>query len=128
MGAVRLLLADDNSVVLEMIAELLQPEFAVVAALSSGKDVLEQWRPAKPDIMVLDISLGDMTGFDVARRLQRAGCKAKIIFLTVHESTQFVRAAFDLEAAGYVFKSRIDPDLTEAIRSVSAGKRFSSAA
>ena len=45
-----------------------------------------------------------MTGFEVARRLKKSGCPAKIIFLTVHENIDFISAAFDLDAFGYVFK------------------------
>ena len=74
-----------------------------------------------PDLIILDISLGDMTGFEVARRLKKSGNTAKIIFLTVHEDIDFVRAAFDLGASGYVFKSRISSDLITAIDTVLCG-------
>ena len=68
-----------------------------------------------------------MTGFDVVRQLKKSSSSAKIIFLTVHENIDFVRAAFDLDAAGYVFKSRISSDLIEAINTICNGGRFSSA-
>lgn len=127
MHSTRLLLADDNPEILETLTDMLQPAYAVVGALSDGDSVLCQVSALSPDIIILDISLPDMTGFEVLRRLKREGVTAKVIFLTVHENIDFVRAAFDLDVSGYVFKSRISSDLVEAIRTVSAGGRFSSA-
>jgi DNA-binding NarL/FixJ family response regulator len=77
-----------------------------------------------PDIILLDVSLGDMTGFSVAKRLKNMCGEAKIIFLSVHENSDFVRAAFDLGASGYVFKSQVSSDLKDALEAVSRGQRF----
>ena len=127
MHSIRLVLADDNPEVLETLADMLQPDYVVAGALSNGTSVLQQVDELKPDVIILDISLPDMTGFDVVRQLKKRGCSAKVIFLTVHENIDFVRAAFELDAAGYVFKSRISSDLVEAINTISNGGRFSSA-
>ncbi len=127
MHSIRLVLADDNPEVLETLTDMLQPDYVVAGALSNGESVLQQVAELKPDILILDISLPDMTGFDVVRQLKKRGCGAKVIFLTVHENIDFVRAAFELDAAGYVFKSRISSDLVEAINTIGNGGRFSSA-
>ena len=124
MRPIRLVLADDNPEVLETLLDLLQPQYEVVGALPDGTSLLEQVSALQPDIIILDISLPDMTGFDVVRRLKKGNSSAKIIFLTVHENIDFVRAAFDLDAAGYVFKSRISSDLIEAINATSNGGPF----
>lgn len=110
-----------------MLIDLLQPAYDIAGAFSDGTSVLEQVATLNPDLVILDISLGDITGFEVARRLRKAGCPAKIIFLTVHENIDFVRAAFDLDASGYVFKSRISSDLVDAINRACEGGHFSSA-
>jgi DNA-binding NarL/FixJ family response regulator len=125
--SIRLVLADDNPEVLETLTDMLQPDYVVAGALSDGASVLRQVAVLKPDVIILDISLPDMTGFDVVRQLKKTGTTAKVIFLTVHENIDFVRAAFELDAAGYVFKSRISSDLVEAINTISNGGRFSSA-
>ncbi|MGA8878156.1 MAG: response regulator transcription factor [Candidatus Korobacteraceae bacterium] len=127
MHSIRLLLADDNLEILETLVDMLQPAYLVVAALPDGASVLEQAPALNPDLIILDISLGDMAGFEVARRLKKAGVPAKVIFLTVHENIDFVRAAFDVGAVGYVYKSRISSDLIEAIDKICAGGHFSSA-
>jgi DNA-binding NarL/FixJ family response regulator len=121
-----LLLADDNPALLETLIEMLEPSYRVAAALCNGASVLERVSVLRPDLVILDISLGDLTGFEVARRLKDIGCSAKIIFLSVHEDIDFVNAAFELGACGYVFKSRITADLTKAIDIVFNGGQFAS--
>ena len=98
---------------------MLEPAYTIVAALSCGAPVTEQAITLLPDLIILDISLGDISGFEVARRLKRAGCAAKIIFLSLHEDMDFVGAAFGLGASGFVFKSRLSTDLENAIAAVS---------
>ena len=121
-----LLLADDNPALLATLIEMLKPAYRVAAALGNGASVLEKVSGLCPDLVILDISLGDLTGFEVARRLKEMGCPAKIIFLSVHEDIDFVNAAFELGACGYVFKSRITTDLAEAIDTVFKGGQFAS--
>jgi DNA-binding NarL/FixJ family response regulator len=121
-----LLLADDNPALLETLIEMLEPSYRVAAALGNGASVLEKVSGLRPDLIILDISLGDLTGFEVARRLRDIACPAKIIFLSVHEDIDFVNAAFELGACGYVFKSRISMDLTNAIDVVFNGGQFAS--
>jgi DNA-binding NarL/FixJ family response regulator len=122
-----ILLADDNPALLAILVEMLQNAHRVVAALPNGKSVLEQVSALAPDLVILDISLGDLTGFEVARRLRDSGCVAKIIFLTVHEDIDFVRAGFDIGASGFVYKSRVTEDLMKAIDIVFNGGKFASA-
>ncbi len=124
MASVRVLIADDSPAVLENIAEMLQEEFVVAAAVPDGNSVVLAVTTLNPDVVVLDISLGDMTGFDVARRLREMKCPAKIVFLTVHESLDFVQAAIAVGASGYVFKSRADADLVDAVNAAFRGEEF----
>jgi DNA-binding NarL/FixJ family response regulator len=120
----RVLLADDNPAILEVLKQLLQKEFQILAALKDGSEVVRDAPTLKPDVIVLDISMGDLNGFEVTRKLHASHCASKIIFLTVHEELEFIRAAFDAGASGYVFKSRMNTDLREAIQVVQAGKVF----
>ena len=122
----RILLADDNPSMLEIIVDILGKNYTVVATLPSGASVLDKVDAIRPDVAILDVFLGDMSGFEVARRLRDRGCPAKIIFLTVHEAIDFVSEAFNIGASGYVFKSRVAEDLTKAIDVVIYGGRFTS--
>jgi CheY-like chemotaxis protein len=121
-----LLLVDDSPLFLQLLGEMLQGTYKIAAALSSGAEVVEQAAALLPDLIILDISLGAVNGFEVARRLKIAGCPAKIIFLTLHEDMAFVAAAFTLGASGFVCKSRLATDLENAIVTVFSGGRFGS--
>jgi len=121
-----LVLADDNSAMLSMLVEILQDDYSVAAALPNGTAVLAQVATLNPDLIILDVSLGDISGFEVARCLKDSACTARIIFLTVHEDIEFVNAAFDIGVAGYVFKSRISEDLAKTIDIVFKGGRYAS--
>ena len=103
---------------------MLGADFAVVGSLTNGASVLAESARLNPDVILLDVSLGDMTGFQVAERLHSRGCSAKIVFLSVHENVEFVHAAFAIGASGYVFKSQIVRDLANAIRIASKGGNF----
>ena len=121
-----ILLVDDNHAVLEVLAGMLEPTYKIAATLCNGTAVVDQAAALHPDLIILDVSLGDISGFEVAKRLKRAGCPAKIIFLSLHEDMDFVGAAFGLGASGYVFKSRLTTDLENAIAAVLSGGQFSS--
>jgi two-component system nitrate/nitrite response regulator NarL len=103
---------------LDILVDLLKSEFLIVGTLSSGSSALAEAANFKPDIILMDVHLGDMTGFHVAERLKSTGCLAKIVFLSVHESIDFIEAAQDLGAAGYVFKSQIARDLVKTLHAV----------
>ena len=124
MPPVRVLLVDDNSEFLQAEAEMMREVFSVVGTLSNGKSVLPAVAELKPDVVVLDLSLGDMTGFEVVRRLKAAGAKTRVVFLTIHEGEEFVEAAMKLGVAGYVFKSQAVQDLAPAIQAASRGETY----
>jgi CheY-like chemotaxis protein len=121
-----ILLVDDNHAVLEVLVGMLEPTYKIAATLCNGTAVVDQAAALHPDLIILDVSLGDVSGFEVAKRLKRAGSPAKIIFLSLHEDMDFVGAAFGLGASGYVFKSRLTTDLENAIAAVLSGGQFSS--
>ena len=120
----RLLLADDNQAVLDSVVKILQTDFIITGAFTDGKSVLDKVIWLNPDIIILDISMGDVSGLDVARCLKNLHCQAKLIFLSVHDDIDFVQAAFTLGAAAYVPKSVLNSDLVAAIAAASHNMLF----
>jgi len=120
----RLLIVDDNPAMLEMLIDMLHSDFSIVGTLSTGGAALKEAAAMNPDIILMDVSLGDMSGFSVAEHLQKTGCIGRIVFVSVHESFSFVHAARCLGVAGYIFKSQIGRDLLNALRRVSMGEQF----
>jgi len=118
------LLVDDHPAVLRQTMELLAGEFRVAAALHDGAQLDAAVAEHRPDLIVLDITLPGASGIDLARRLTASRCTAKIVFLTVHADADYVRAAFDAGASGYVIKSRLASDLLPALHAALEGRRF----
>jgi DNA-binding NarL/FixJ family response regulator len=120
----RILLADDHKAMRERVVQLLEDEFEILGALEDGLAIVNAAIRLKPDLCLLDISMPILNGIEVANQLKRDGSTAKIIFLTIHEDPDFVQAALNTGALGYVVKSRIASDLLTAVRNVVAGRRF----
>jgi DNA-binding NarL/FixJ family response regulator len=124
----RVLVVDDHAQMLEHAALTLQQEFTVVARLRDVESLLDGWPSARPDVVVIDVSLTGGSGFDAAGRLRAAGCRAAIVFLSVHEEAEFVDAAWEAGGLGYVAKRDVGCALVPAVRAALRGRRYVSAA
>jgi DNA-binding NarL/FixJ family response regulator len=113
--------------VLKQVTRILESDYEIVATVASGTAALQDCKRLKPDIIVLDISIGEPNGIDVARNLRDSGCDSKIVFLTIHDDSDFVKAAMGAGGSGYVLKSRLGTDLKRALKAVISGKLFVSA-
>ena len=120
----RVLLVDDHPAVLRQVSQLLLGEFDVVAALDGGDALPAAVEQHRPDLIVLDVTLRNVSGIELASRLKPMSHPVKIVFLTVHDDPDYVRAAFAAGAVGYVVKARLATDLIPALRSALAGHRF----
>ncbi|HKR11754.1 MAG TPA: response regulator transcription factor [Pyrinomonadaceae bacterium] len=124
MTRARILLADDHKEMRDTVEHLLASEFDIVGVVADGEELLKTESETHPDVCVLDISMPKMSGIDAANRLRAEGSRTKIVFLTVHDDPDFLQAALDTGALGYVLKSRIVADLSRAIESVLNGQLF----
>jgi len=120
----RLVIADDHVAILETVTRLLAPDFDIIATADTGRTALEAIIQLDPDCAVLDISMADFSGIEVAKRLKAGGSDAKVIFLTVHEDSDFVEEAIAVGAIGYVVKSRLASDLLPALKHALTGDVF----
>lgn len=126
MPRVTVLLADDNVAVLDHIRKMLEKEkdCKVVAVISDGSIVVREYLRLRPNVISLDISMGGLSGIDIARQLRDSGCSAKIIFVTVHEDYDYLNAAMGAGGSAYVVKSRLNMDLLSAINAVLSNRLF----
>jgi len=120
----RILVAEDHKLMRNRVVRLLKSEFEVVGAVDSGQALLEAAARLKPDVCVLDISMPVVSGIEAAAQLKLGDSPTKVIFLTIHNDSDFVGAAFKSGAEGYVFKTRMAADLLIAVREVMAGRTF----
>jgi DNA-binding NarL/FixJ family response regulator len=125
---IRILLADDQQEMLEAVARLLEDEFDVIAAVTTGERVIEAALRLAPDLLVLDISMPVLNGIEAAACLKKSGSRAKVIFLTVNADPDIVEMALSIGALGYVLKPHLTADLIPAIRQVLQDRVFVSPA
>lgn len=123
---VRILIVDDHAILRSGVRMLLQqqPDMTVVADVSRGAEALTAVEELHPDVVLLDISLPDRNGVNVARELVLRHPHVKVLVLTMHEDVNYLRRLFEAGAWGYLLKSAADAELITAIRTVYEGRRY----
>lgn len=122
--APRVLLVDDSSDVRARAAIVLAAGCTVVGSVSDGAAAIEAAHTLAPEVIVLDISMPDMDGFELAKRLRTAGSQAALVFLTVYEEEEFEAVARTVGGVQYVRKSRLALDLLRAVISTRERRPF----
>src|ERR671923_875017 len=119
---IQVLIADDHPLFAETLEALLATDerIAVVGSASDGKEAVRLWRKLRPDVILMDISMPVMDGFEATRRIRRERKDACVLMLTGSNSRTDVDLARKAGAAGYVTKDRIAADLIEAIVEIAA--------
>jgi DNA-binding NarL/FixJ family response regulator len=120
----RILLADDHALVLEGFRRILEGHYELVGTVGDGRALLEAAKTMHPDIVILDISMPLLNGIDAAAQLKKICPKAKIIIVTMHADTDYVRSAFEAGASAYVLKRSAVDELEQAIRAVLEGHSY----
>lgn len=119
----RIFLVDDHTLLLDAFSKLLEPKYEVVGTAIDGRQMLKMVPKLKPDVVVMDISMPNLNGFDAGEKLKKILPEIKLIFLTVNENPEMVTKAFKIGANGYLLKSSAASELFQAIEVVlNAGK------
>lgn len=127
---IRIVVADDHTVVREGIRRVLdeEPGFSVVGEASSGPEALEAVERTEPDVLLLDLSMAGMGGFDVLRGLRERESAPRVLVLSMHDDAEYVLRAVRAGADGYLLKDEAGPSmLRAAVRAVQAGDSYFSA-
>jgi DNA-binding NarL/FixJ family response regulator len=124
----RVLLADDHQIILHALKNLLESEFDVVGAVTSGVELIEKASELRPDILVVDVSMPLLGGIEAVRQLRQKLGDLKVVFLTMHSDIVFAARAFEAGAKGYVLKHAAPMELLMAVREAVGGRTFVSPA
>ena len=126
LSTVRILVVDDFEMFRESVIEMLgkRPELQVVGEAYDGLEAVQKAVELRPDLILLDISLPNLNGIEVARQLRNLVPESKIIFLTQESSSDVVQEALSVGARGYVIKDMVLADLFTAVETVLAGMTF----
>jgi DNA-binding NarL/FixJ family response regulator len=122
-GRPKLLFADDHHLVLDALAFMAKPHFEVRTAdtLSGFEETVDRFRP---DLAILDVHMPDGDGFEVARRVLERRPSLKIIFLSMHTETRFMKRAMEVGARAYLSKRGRMQELLSAIHAVLKGGTY----
>jgi len=118
------LIADDHVLVGQGLASLIAEKFDVISTVESGRELLNVAATCTPDLALLDISMPDMTGLEVAQKLLAMIPSCKVIFVSMHSKPEFVREAFAAGAVGYVLKRAAASELLDAMDEVLKGNIY----
>lgn len=124
----RIVVVDDNADILNKLISILETVFDVVGTATDGKSALESIRSCRPDVVVLDLELPLLNGIEVTRELSKYSPRPAVLICSVESDPEFIQAAREAGALGYVFKARIGTDLITAVNSVARGQSFVSSA
>ena len=116
----RILVVDDSEIVRRSICLILQsqPDIEIVCEASDGADAVRKVREHRPHVVLLDITMPVMNGFEAARRIKHEFPSILIVFVSQFDSGPFAREAIATGASGYVVKSNASTELIPALRQV----------
>jgi two-component system response regulator NreC len=123
---IAVLICDDHAMFREGVKTILsaQPDIEVVGEANDGKEAVEQAIRLYPHVVLMDISMPVLKGFDAARRIRKARPDVKVLILTVYDDEDLVARCLDAGAAGYVLKDSPPLQLVYAIQTVYRGQQF----
>jgi DNA-binding NarL/FixJ family response regulator len=124
--AIRVLVVDDHMIVRTGIRHVLEsePGFEVVGEAANATDALSLTAELHPDVVVLDISMPDVSGLELAARLRSSGGGARVLILSMHNNAEYVLESVRAGAHGYLLKDTAATELRTAIRAVCQGESY----
>lgn len=127
---IRVLLPDDHKILRKGVRMLIdsQPDMEVVGEAKTGREAIEEARQLKPDIVVMDVSMPELNGIESTRQICGEMKHVKVVALSMHRDSVYVREILRAGASGYLVKDSEDDDLVKAIRAIHQGEAFLSPA
>ena len=126
MGALRILLADDHTVVRDGLRALLEREadMKVVAEAADGQESVRLAEAEVPDVVVMDLAMPHMNGMEATRRILSANPRVGVVILSMHQDESYVLGSLKAGAKGYLLKDSMRNEVLQAIRAVYQGRSF----
>jgi DNA-binding NarL/FixJ family response regulator len=130
MKRIRILLADDHAVVRQGFKMILaeQPDMEISGEAANGREAVELAEKTKPDVVVMDVAMPELNGIEATRRLAASVPRTRVLALSMHKDSVYVREILRAGARGYLLKDAPAQDLLAAIRAVAGGEGYISSA
>jgi len=120
----KVLLGDDHVLILDGLRSALQAQYEIVGVARDGRILVSEAERLKPDLVVIDISMPLLNGFEAAKQIKKSLPHTKLIFLSQHLNPAYLKHALRLGASGYVLKSGATEELQQAIGKALRGKTY----
>jgi len=126
MKRIRILLADDHAVVRAGFKMILsaQADMEIVGEAGNGREAVESAEALKPDIVVMDVAMPELNGIEATRRLATSLPHTRVVALSMHKDSVYVREILRAGARGYLLKDSPAGDLVSAVRAVASGQSY----
>lgn len=123
---IQVLLADDHQIILDGISNLLKdvPEIEVVATCKNGSEVLSELKTLQVDVLLLDLDMPVMNGFECAEQVQKRFPEVKISILTMHQEKALIQKFIEFGVKGYFLKTIAKSELIHAIKTIANGGEY----
>src|SRR5258705_6981587 len=127
---IRILLADDHAMVRQGFRMILssQPDMEIIGEAGNGREAVEMSEKLVPDVIVMDVAMPELNGIEATRKITAALPRSRILALSMHKDSVYVREILRAGARGYLLKDSIDSDLLAAVRAVAKGEGYLSPA
>jgi len=122
----KILIVDDHEVVRQGIRTILRarPHWEICGEAINGRDAIEKARNLDPDVIIMDITMPEMSGIEATREISKLKLRASVLVFTMHESKNLATTVQDAGARGFVLKSHAARDLLDALEALMAGGTF----
>ena len=126
MKRIRILLADDHAVVRQGFKMILaaQPDMEIVGEAGNGREALDLAGQLQPDVIVMDVAMPELNGIEATRRIADLSPRSRVLALSMHKDSVYVREILRAGARGYLLKDSISSDLLAAVRAIARGEGY----
>jgi DNA-binding NarL/FixJ family response regulator len=123
---IRILLADDHAVVRQGFRMILSahPDLEIVGEAGNGREAVELAATLRPDVVVMDVAMPELNGIEATRRLTADNPHTRVVALSMHKDSVYVREILRAGARGYLLKDSVADDLVAAVRAVASGEGY----
>jgi DNA-binding NarL/FixJ family response regulator len=123
---IRILLADDHAVVRQGFKMILaaQPDMEIVGEAGNGREALDLAGQLQPDVIVMDVAMPELNGIEATRRVADLSPRSRVLALSMHKDSVYVREILRAGARGYLLKDSISSDLLAAVRAIARGEGY----
>ncbi len=123
---IEIVIADDHTIVRQGLRKLLEEEddLKITGEAMNGREAVQKVQELKPDIIIMDIAMPVLNGIEAARQIKQSFLKTKIIILSMHDHTRYIRELLSIGVSGYLLKNAVSDDIIQAIKAAVKGETF----